>query len=273
MTRASRGVRPKARRFRIPRGALGLTSAPFTEVLQLGGRRWGPRLAGLVLPALVVGGLLALLASPPVVRAQPPRPKLVTASLLRPPPPPEPPKEEPPPPPRKKVEPPKGDTSEDPAPDPIPEESAQAGQVVAQAEDPSEELSPEEFSMAVGAGLSYVGGLTASMGKSDKAVEGGGGGTGKGFGSKAREAWPVRTDWSCDWPANSEDVIRVATMRIRINAQGKAEHVEVLKAPTPEIADVVQRCAMKEKYHPARDALGNNITTTTRPLTIRFLKQ
>jgi periplasmic protein TonB len=277
-------VRARPRRHLPTRAALGPTSAPFTEVLAVGHRGRASRLVGLLLPLLAVGGLALLLVTPPQVRAQPPRPKRVTASLFRPPPPPppEPPPSEPPPPeppprrppPKAPEPPPTRDVTPAPGPqpEPLPEQAAQAGQVVAQAADAAD-LSATDFAMVVGEGLAYVGGLTSSVGRSDQAVQGGGGGKGSGLRSRAREAWPTRTDWDCEWPEGSEQVDRVATMRIRVSAEGRAEHVEILEAPTPELAEVVQRCALRERFHPARDHEGRPYTTTTRPLTIRFLRQ
>lgn len=153
-----------------------------------------------------------------------------------------------------------------------PEQAAQAGQVVAQAEE-APAYSAEEFSLMVGAGLSHVGGLTSSVGRSDTPVKAGGGGKGKGLRSRAREAWPQRVDWSCAWPAGVENVDRVVTMRVRVSADGKVEQVEVLKAATPELKRVVEECALTERFLPARDEEGRPHASTTRPLTIRFLMQ
>jgi hypothetical protein len=273
-------------RHRVPRWE-GRT-APFAEVLTLGAGSRRAHWLGGTLPALLLAvGLGVWLARPVRHAVRLPPPKKMEAKLVQlppPPPPPEPLVEEPPPPPppppKAKARTPPPPVPNEPPPsagppeEPPPTEAAEAGQVLAAAEE-APALSSQDFSIAVGTGLGYVGGLTAASGTAKQPVKGGGPGGGKGLGrtNRSRRAWPARMNWPCDWPADVALEDRVATLRIGVSPQGRPLWVEVLKAPTPTFARVVHACAMKERYLEARDVDGNPIESTIGPVKMRYVLQ
>ena len=279
MTARLRRRRPL--RHRVPRWED--RTAPFTEVLALDPARRRLHLMGGLVPALLVALLLGVWASRPVPHVvRKPPPKKMEAKLVQLPPPPPPPApvlEEPPPPPppppRKRAPPPPAPNepppSAAPPEEPPPTEAAEAGQVLAAAED-APALSAQDFSIAVGVGLSYVGGLTAASGTAKQPVKGGGGEQGAGLGrsNRSRRAWIFRNNWPCDWPQEVAPKDRVATVRIGVTPQGQAAWVEVLKAPTPNFAREVRACALKEKYLEARDVDGNPIFGVIGPTIMRY---
>lgn len=211
-------------------------------------------------------------------------------------PPPPPPVPEPPPPPEpppvvEKVIAP-APPPEEPAPEPPASEAAQAGEVLVQDEDAEdeEEDSDEEDdnTIVTGTADSYAGGVTAVGGTSALAVHGtvvssggvpGGSGTAIAAPRKppndlSRDAWlEGSTSWDCDFPGEADrDRVNHAAVElsVMVSPSGKAYAINILDDPGHGFARMATGCALKHKFLPARDPLGNNIWGRTRAFHIGF---
>jgi protein TonB len=222
-----------------------------------------------------------------IEREEPPLPTVVE--------PPSPPVAEPPPPPPPVVEkviapaPP----PEEPAFEPPASEAAQAGEVLVQDEDAEEEEEEthedDDNTIVTGTATSYAGGVTAVGGTSALAVHGtvvssggvpGGSGTAIAALPKppvkdlSRDAWlDGNTSWDCDFPgeADRDHVNHAAVeMSVMVAPSGKAYAIKILDDPGHGFARMAIGCALKHKFLPARDPLGNDVWARTRPFHIGF---
>jgi periplasmic protein TonB len=91
----------------------------------------------------------------------------------------------------------------------------------------------------------------------------------------SRVARPAEGNWNCGFPAeadmeqiNSEKVLLVVT----VTPDGRPKDVRVLKDPGFGFGRVARQCAMRKTYTAGLDRGGNAITTTTPPITVRFIR-
>jgi protein TonB len=216
-----------------------------------------------------------------IVREEPPPPPPVAEPLAPPEPPPVVEKVIAPAPPR-----------EEPALEPPASEAAQAGEVLVQDEDAEEEEEEtdedDDNTIVTGTASSYAGGVTAVGGTSALAVHGtvssggvpGGSGTAIAAPPKppvkdlSRGAWlEGNTSWDCDFPGEADrDRVNHAAveMTVMVAPSGKAYAINILDDPGHGFARMATGCALKHKFLPARDPLGNNIWARTRPFHIGF---
>jgi protein TonB len=176
------------------------------------------------------------------------------------PPPPLPPRVEPPRPPPRHAPPAPGE--------PRPRPPAQAGQVIAQAPNPSAPLDLTGEAFVTGTAANYAGGFTSSTGTSAKAVE-----------SRAvdlsRPVGLVNGEWRCPWPttADSADIDRaVAVVEVRVRVDGTAESVSVVRDPGMGFGEAAVGCALRELYEPARDRSGAAVAALSPPIRVRFTR-
>jgi len=67
---------------------------------------------------------------------------------------------------------------------------------------------------------------------------------------------------------NSEKVLLVVT----VGPDGRPTKVSVLSDPGFGFGRVARQCAMRKTYTTGLDRAGNAITTTTPPITVRFIR-
>jgi periplasmic protein TonB len=91
----------------------------------------------------------------------------------------------------------------------------------------------------------------------------------------SRVARPAEGNWNCGFPAeadmeqiNSEKVLLVVT----VSPDGRPTKVSVLSDPGFGFGRVARQCAMRKTYTAGLDRAGNAITTTTPPITVRFIR-
>ena len=91
----------------------------------------------------------------------------------------------------------------------------------------------------------------------------------------SRVARPAEGNWNCGFPAeadmeqiNSEKVLLVVT----VTPDGRPKDVRVLKDPGFGFGRVARQCAMRKTYTAGLDRAGNAVTTTTPPITVRFIR-
>ncbi len=155
---------------------------------------------------------------------------------------------------------------------------AAAGQIVAAEPEGPVEMTDEAF--AVGGASHYVGGATHSEGTSTTAVDA------EDVTSAAVPAAPPAPSLarapdlggrplSCAWPAQAMamDVYQQhVDIRVRVDANGRAERVRVLRDPGHGFAAAVTRCAMRHRYAPARDAGGAAVAAWSPRISVRFVR-
>lgn len=211
--------------------------------------------------------------------------------LEEPPPPPEPEPEPPPEPePVKPVEPPPAVKA--PAPTPAPEPpppAAQAGRVLAAEPDPNEPLDLTGNTFVTGTGDRYVGGVTASAGTGQKptnnrgaavnGVEGGKGTTPapayQGVDLSRPAKWIGGRLQNCGFPPEA-DVAQINYMKVgivvTIDASGKPTSVSSVGGdPGYGFFERARRCALADKFEPARDKAGKPMATTLK-MNVRFTR-
>ncbi len=168
-----------------------------------------------------------------------------------------------------------------------PQAAAQAAKTLTTPETPdSSEVA--DFSMVQGAGETYAGGTTSSIGTSKMAVRGPASlkpaaapAASPGFGSapagpdRSRGATPNGTDWNCSslFPSDP-DAGDYATVVIAVTVQtnGRAKSVAVIRDPGHGFAAAARACAMLQSYNVALDRAGQPIVSTTPPIVVRFTR-
>jgi len=269
--------RPRARKYRVPRGFAGPIAAPLQASITLGDKRTAPRVVVAVAIALLIHGAFVAMAfftpapqPKPVVREVP----VVVAQRLPPPPPPPTPTPEPKPPPPK-PQPHQARTPHPPA-------AAQAGKVIARAPDASQPVDMTSFDIVTGESAGFAGGFTASDGKSKTAVADASAQAHVPPAPPApvgpdlsRSAEPQRADWSCAWPDDAQQTelrdARVAIV-VHVDRDGEPQRVEVQSAPSPSFAEAATQCAMGESYRSALNHDGERIASVTHPFLVHFVR-
>ncbi len=167
------------------------------------------------------------------------------------------------------------------APAPGPVAPAQAGKVVAAADEP-EILDFTGFDIASGEGQAYVGGVTASAGTNTVAARGDavapgdavGVGTG-GARSRARSVQLPGRNWDCPWPDDARAIRAVAQevlLRAVVRPDGTAVSVEILSEPGNGFGEAARRCAQAARFEPALDAAGEPVLASSPPIRVRFTR-
>jgi protein TonB len=94
---------------------------------------------------------------------------------------------------------------------------------------------------------------------------------------RASQARPARYlgggRWSCPFPpeADVEQIDRaVALVRVTVGADGRATNVAIVSDPGHGFGRQARRCAMAQRYEPARDADGRAIASTLPPIRVTF---
>lgn len=90
--------------------------------------------------------------------------------------------------------------------------------------------------------------------------------------SLARDPQELNTGWECDFPEGATEKRVVVGIRIHVSDTGRPMHVTVIR-PGPAVfnASAIE-CAMRERFHPARDMTGNSVEGD-RELGILFVPQ
>jgi protein TonB len=174
------------------------------------------------------------------------------------------------------------------APQAVPQAAAQAGKTLTAPETP-DDSAVADFSMVQGAGDTYAGGTTSSIGTSASAVRGpaslkpvaarsgspGLTNTLPAGPDRSRGATPNGTDWNCSslFPSDP-DAGDYATVVIAVTVQtsGKAKSVAVIRDPGHGFAAAARTCAMLQSYSVALDRAGQPIVSTTPPIVVRFTR-
>ncbi|WNG19588.1 energy transducer TonB [Cystobacter fuscus] len=242
-------------------------------------------LAGAVLATVVFHGAAGVLAwrawpsrPPPAPRAEPkPSIKVEHVVDLQPPAPPAPPPPAPPPAPAPRVarapapaKAPPRDTPPSPPPEP-----AQAAAVVAvdAAEAP---LDFTGFDIVSGSAERYAGGVTASNGRSTKAVAGSAAeATGPATPGRARSVQLPARNWSCPWPREA-DALRIdeqtVVLRVVVTPEGRVTSAELLSDPGHGFGQAALACAREVRFDAALDAEGRPYLATSPPIRVRFTR-
>jgi periplasmic protein TonB len=198
------------------------------------------------------------------------------------PPPPEPPPPEPPPPEPPPPEPPSKVIAPSPRPvEPTPEapppEAAQAGQVLAAAE----EVVDFGDTFVAGQGTTYAGGVTENGGTRARAVRdanarAGGvpGGTGTNLAGDLSR--PPRlagaAEWDCPFPIEADDAgidDAVVTLRVDVGIDGKVTSAVASSDPGHGFGREARRCALRKRWSPGLDRAGRPIDATS-VVNVRF---
>ena len=175
-------------------------------------------------------------------------------------PPPEPTPEAPPPvaPPRAAARAPRS------APSPRPSEAAQAGKVLAAAD----EAVDFGDTIVSGKGATYAGGVTASAGTAQRAVhdpnaQAGGVPGGKGRDPQADASRAPRlaggSSWSCPFPPEADDAgidRAIVSLRVEVAADGGVIDVRASTDPGHGFAREARRCAQQKRWEPGLDRDG-----------------
>ena len=155
---------------------------------------------------------------------------------------------------------------------------AQAGKLTAVTNDPVD-LTGASF--VVGGAATFPGGVTTAQGKGTKAgtaaepaQASGAAGHTRGP-SRARAVSPDQAAWSCPWPAeaDAEQVNeRTVVLRVRVQADGRAQTVDVLSDPGFGFGAAARACALATRFDPARDADGQPIAALSAPIRVHFYR-
>jgi protein TonB len=209
-----------------------------------------------------------------------------------PPPPPPPPEPETPPPPEPAptAPPPPRAAQPQPAEHAPPPAAAEAGKVLTAEPDPDEPVDLTGNTFIQGTGDSYAGGVTSSTGTSKAAVrdvratgngvgtgsgsaKGVAGGTGPDLSTPAR---PASGSWDhCGFPQEAEvEQVNQAkvSIAVTITADGRAQSVSVMQDPGFGFGALAKRCALRERFNPAKNRLGEPVSAT-QVITINFFRR
>jgi len=157
---------------------------------------------------------------------------------------------------------------------------AQAGKLTAVTSD------PVDFSGAafvVGGAATFPGGVSAAQGRgtkpgtsTDPSATGATGDAGRSRGpSRARPVSLDQAAWSCPWPAeaDAEQVNeKTVVLRVRVQADGRAQSVEVLSDPGFGFGAAARACALATRFDPARDADGRAVGALSAPIRVHFYR-
>jgi periplasmic protein TonB len=163
----------------------------------------------------------------------------------------------------------------DAPPSPPPAEPAQAAAVVAvdAAEAP---LDFTGFDIVSGSSERYAGGVTASNGRSTKAVPGSAAeASGPASPGKARSVQLPARSWSCPWPREA-DALRIdeqtVVLRVVVTPEGRVTSAELLSDPGHGFGQAALACAREVRFDAALDAEGRPYLAASPPIRVRFTR-
>ncbi len=90
--------------------------------------------------------------------------------------------------------------------------------------------------------------------------------------SLARDPQELNTGWECGFPEGETDRRVVVGIRIHVSDTGRPTHVTVIRPGPPAFNASAIECALRERFHPARDMRGNPVEGD-RELGILFIPQ
>lgn len=197
--------------------------------------------------------------------------KLEVVDVQKPPAPPPAPSVAPP-----KTLPPRAAPRTAPAAPPPP---AQAGAILAQAQDPDAPVDLTGETFITGTAEAYVGGVTATSGASKVAVSSlaaqpAPGGSG-GEPSRASAVGLDDANWSCPWPreAEAEDVSeQLVVLKVTVRPDGVAQDARLVADPGHGFGQAALACALATRFEAARDSEGRPIASESPPLRVRFTR-
>ena len=164
---------------------------------------------------------------------------------------------------------------EKPEPEPEPEpvirapavEPGASGKIIASEVDASAPADLTGTTFVTGEANTYVGGVSTNTGTGTVPVM-----------ERTSLARPVQLsgrEWRCDWPASAlaQDIYEnFVVLRVLVDADGSVENAEVLQDPGHGFGDAAMGCALRTKFSPARNALGEPIRATSSPIRVRFTR-
>ncbi|MEM1032662.1 MAG: hypothetical protein AAGN82_20115 [Myxococcota bacterium] len=166
-----------------------------------------------------------------------------------------------------------------------PPAEAEAGRVLASADEAGPEVA--DFTMVQGDGGGYAGGTTSRRGTSREPSLRAGArprGTPSGRGSgraaewdRSRMARPASGAWNCArlFPAAADaaDVHHaLVTVVVEVSAAGQPARVSVVRDPGHGFGAAARACALGQRYVAALDPRGRAIRGSTAPFSVRFMR-
>lgn len=154
---------------------------------------------------------------------------------------------------------------------------AQAGQLAAALPEPVD-FTGSAF--VVGTGTSYVGGVTTKAGTSRIPAYGSVATDGTGDGaavaqSRARSVSLDQAAWNCPWPAEADAQQvneQTVVVRVAVGADGRADRVDVLSDPGFGFGAAARLCALKTRFEPAHDPVGQPLAALSPPIRVHFFR-
>lgn len=155
---------------------------------------------------------------------------------------------------------------------------AQAGNIVAQAVEPSGPVDLTQDTFVTGTAEAYAGGVTTSTGTSTTAVtaqEVAPGPQPTGPQDRSSVVGLDDDSWSCPWPKDAEEQDideQLVVLRVTVRADGTAESASLASDPGHGFGQAALACALATRFSPARDASGQAITARSPPIRVRFTR-
>jgi protein TonB len=156
---------------------------------------------------------------------------------------------------------------------------AQAGSIVAAADEPSRPLDLTGDTFVSGTASAYVGGATAHGGTNHAAVPADAvdprARPTSWPGSQARPVGLPADEWQCAWPAAAleADVYeKYVLLRVVVRDDGSVEQAQTLADPGQGFGAAAISCARRTRFTPARDAAGHAIRAASPPIRVRFTR-
>lgn len=139
-------------------------------------------------------------------------------------------------------------------------------------------------SFVQGTSVTYAGGVSASTGRSSRAVRDtrarpggvvGGQGTSESAVDRSRApALAGGATWACPFPREAElhDIDEaVVVLAVRVSSDGSVEEVSVQRDPGSGFGREAKRCALSKRWAPGLDRAGNAVSMTSR-VNVRFVR-
>jgi protein TonB len=163
-----------------------------------------------------------------------------------------------------------------PAPPP-----ARAAAIVARQPDPGAPLDLTADSFVTGAANEYAGGVTATAGTNDVAVQTrevdprSAPGAGASWSDLSRSVSLADHSWSCAWPFQADTAQideQTVVIRVVVDAEGIAESAEVVADPGHGFGQAAVTCARRTRFTPALDHRGQPVRALSPLIRVRFTR-
>ncbi len=174
--------------------------------------------------------------------------------------------ENPPPPLPAKPEPPPVRQPAAPKTKAAPKAPAKAAQVIAQAPAPDAPVDMSDTAFVTGTADSYAGGVTASSGTSDTAVE---------ASDQSRAVSLDENNWNCGWPVAAESQSmneQSAVIKVLVRVDGTVKSATIVSDPGSGFGDAAVACALHTQFKPALSAKGEPVEAQSPPIRVRFTR-